>query len=162
MLGWRRPSPGARRDRRAGRVQGGGSRRKRSPGRAADRLRAGRAAPEINAATIRVAQPRRRRRRSAERRRLLRLARCITWAGEAPGAGRRAHNIDAWLREIERDGLEAIVVTASGCGSTIKDYGPMFADDPAYAEKARRVAALAKDPSEYFASLDLDYRIRKN
>ena len=44
------------------------------------------------------------------------------------------------------------MVTASGCGATIKDYGAMFADDPAYAEKAARVAALAKDPSEYLSA----------
>ncbi len=64
-------------------------------------------------------------------------------------------NVDAWTREIETVGLEAIVVTASGCGATIKDYGVMLADDPAYAVKAARVAALAKDPSELLASLEL-------
>ncbi|MDE3174683.1 MAG: glycolate oxidase subunit GlcF [Pseudomonadota bacterium] len=66
-------------------------------------------------------------------------------------------NIDAWTREIEGEGLEAIVVTASGCGATIKDYAAMLADDPAYAAKAARVAALAKDPSEYLLGLDLSF-----
>ncbi len=61
------------------------------------------------------------------------------------------------MREIEGEGLEAIVVTASGCGSTIKDYGYMLRDDPAYAEKAKRVSALAKDVSEIAAALDLPY-----
>ncbi|SFE87425.1 glycolate oxidase subunit GlcF [Methylobacterium sp. 13MFTsu3.1M2] len=62
--------------------------------------------------------------------------------------------IDAWDAEIA-EGLDAILVTASGCGTTIKDYGFMFRDDPAYAEKARRVSSLAKDVTEYLALLDL-------
>jgi glycolate oxidase iron-sulfur subunit len=66
-------------------------------------------------------------------------------------------DIDAWTREIEGEGLEAIVVTASGCGATIKDYGYMLRDDPAYAKKAARVAALARDVSEVAGALDLDF-----
>ena len=66
-------------------------------------------------------------------------------------------NIDAWTREIDDAGLEAIVVTASGCGATIKDYGALLADDPAYAAKAARIAALARDVNEYVAQLDLAY-----
>ncbi len=66
-------------------------------------------------------------------------------------------DIDAWTREMERGGLEAIVVTASGCGATIKDYGHMLRDDPAYAEKAKAVAALAKDVCEVVGGLDLDF-----
>jgi glycolate oxidase iron-sulfur subunit len=56
--------------------------------------------------------------------------------------------IDAWWPRIERGEIEAIVFTASGCGSTVKDYGHLLAEDPAYREKAQRVAALAKDLSE--------------
>ena len=67
-------------------------------------------------------------------------------------------DIDAWTREIDGGGLEAIVVTASGCGATIKDYGYMLRDDPAYAKKAARVAALAKDISEVAGALDLDLK----
>jgi glycolate oxidase iron-sulfur subunit len=67
-------------------------------------------------------------------------------------------DIDAWTREIEGEGLEAIVVTASGCGATIKDYGYMLRDDPAYAKKAARVAALAKDVSEVAGAVDLDFK----
>ena len=67
-------------------------------------------------------------------------------------------DIDAWTREIEGEGLEAIVVTASGCGATIKDYGYMLRDDPAYAKKAARVAALARDVSEVAGALDLDFK----
>ncbi|WP_018261985.1 glycolate oxidase subunit GlcF [Methylobacterium sp. WSM2598] len=63
--------------------------------------------------------------------------------------------IDAWIAEMDGPGLDAIVVTTSGCGTTIKDYGFMFRDDPAYAEKARRVSALAKDVTEYVAAIGL-------
>jgi glycolate oxidase iron-sulfur subunit len=66
-------------------------------------------------------------------------------------------DIDAWMREIEGEGLDAIVVTASGCGATIKDYGAMFVDDAAYAGKAARAATLAKDVSEYLLELDLAF-----
>ncbi len=72
--------------------------------------------------------------------------------GQALAAARA--NVDAWTSEIDGEGLEAILVTASGCGATIKDYGAMLADDPAYAGKAARVAALARDPSEYLIGLD--------
>lgn len=56
-------------------------------------------------------------------------------------------NIDAWWPRIEA-GAEAIVSTASGCGVTVKEYGHLLAGDPAYADKARRISALAKDISE--------------
>ena len=56
-------------------------------------------------------------------------------------------NIDAWWPEIE-SGAEAIVMTASGCGTMVKDYGHHLERDPAYAEKAARVSALTKDISE--------------
>jgi glycolate oxidase iron-sulfur subunit len=65
------------------------------------------------------------------------------------------NNVDAWTRELEAGGLDAIVVTASGCGTTIKDYGFVLRLDPAYAEKAERISALAKDVTEYLATLDL-------
>jgi glycolate oxidase iron-sulfur subunit len=56
-------------------------------------------------------------------------------------------NIDAWWPLIE-DGVEAIVVTASGCGTMVSDYGHMMRDDPAYAEKAARVSTLFRDLSQ--------------
>jgi glycolate oxidase iron-sulfur subunit len=56
-------------------------------------------------------------------------------------------NIDAWWPHIEH-GAEAIVITASGCGVTVKEYGHYLGQDPAYAEKARRISELAKDISE--------------
>jgi glycolate oxidase iron-sulfur subunit len=78
---------------------------------------------------------------------------------EAPALDQARANVDAWIREIENGGLEAIVITASGCGATIKDYGYMLADDPAYAQKAAKVAALARDATEYIASLDLTFAV---
>jgi len=56
-------------------------------------------------------------------------------------------NIDAWWPHLEA-GVEAIVATASGCGVQIKDYAHILSDDAAYAEKAARVSALCRDPSE--------------
>lgn len=70
-------------------------------------------------------------------------------------------NIDAWIAEMDGEGLDAIIITASGCGTTIKDYGFMFRDDPAYAEKAARVSAIAKDVTEYVMSLDLREPVRE-
>lgn len=64
-------------------------------------------------------------------------------------------NIDAWTAEIEGEGLDAILITASGCGTTIKDYGFMFRNEPTYAEKAAKVAALAKDITEFAETLEL-------
>jgi glycolate oxidase iron-sulfur subunit len=64
-------------------------------------------------------------------------------------------NIDAWMEEIDGEGLDAIVVTASGCGTTIKDYRHLFRHEPAYAERAKRVSELALDITEYLARLDL-------
>jgi glycolate oxidase iron-sulfur subunit len=72
---------------------------------------------------------------------------------DALAAARR--NVDAWMRAVDTGGLDAIIVTASGCGTTIKDYGFMLRLDPAYAEKAARVSALAMDVTEYLARLDL-------
>jgi glycolate oxidase iron-sulfur subunit len=65
------------------------------------------------------------------------------------------NNIDAWTRAIEVAPLDAILVTVSGCGTTIKDYGFMLRSDPAYAAKAARISELAKDVTEYLATLDL-------
>jgi glycolate oxidase iron-sulfur subunit len=104
-------------------------------------------APGINAAAARV------------------LDRCGISLIEAPGAGccgaLRFHLnyqergrgdmralIDAWWPMVERGEVEAIVTTASGCGATVKDYGHLLAQDPAYRDKAARIAALAKDLSE--------------
>ncbi len=63
------------------------------------------------------------------------------------------NNVDAWTREIEGGGLDAILITASGCGTTIKDYGFMLRTDPAYRDKAAKVSGLTKDITEYLAKL---------
>lgn len=63
-------------------------------------------------------------------------------------------NIDAWWPLIE-EGAEAIMVTASGCGVMVKEYGHLLAEDSQYAEKAQRVAELAKDISEVLTGEDL-------
>jgi len=68
---------------------------------------------------------------------------------EALGYMRR--NVDAWWPHIER-GVEAIVVTASGCATTTSSYGHHLSRDPAYAEKAKRVSALSRDLSEIIAA----------
>ena len=60
-------------------------------------------------------------------------------------------NIDAWWAHVER-GAEAIVVTASGCGVMVHEYGHLLAQDPRYADKAARIAALARDPVELVAA----------
>lgn len=63
-------------------------------------------------------------------------------------------NIDAWWPHIEA-GAEAIVITASGCGTLVKDYGHFLQDDPRYAEKAARVSQICRDVSEILAEEDL-------
>ncbi len=73
------------------------------------------------------------------------LSHHLSATDEARGIVRR--NIDAWWPHVEQ-GVEAIVVTASGCGVMVKDYGHFLAHDPSYAAKARRIADLARDPIE--------------
>jgi glycolate oxidase iron-sulfur subunit len=65
-------------------------------------------------------------------------------------------NITAWLAEADRDGLDAILITTSGCGTVIKDYGFMLREDKDFAAPAAKVSALAKDITEYVSGIDLD------
>ncbi|KHK65545.1 glycolate oxidase subunit GlcF [Pseudomonas frederiksbergensis] len=74
---------------------------------------------------------------------------------QAAGLDRARRNIDAWWPAVE-SGAEAIVQTASGCGAFIKDYGHLLSTDPAYADKAARVSALAKDLVEVLRDEPLD------
>jgi glycolate oxidase iron-sulfur subunit len=106
--------------------------------------------PNINAATARV---------------LDRLGISLVAADEAGCCGALAHhlndtadglaaarrNIDAWLPHLEA-GVEAIVMTASGCGVMVKDYGWLLRHDPRYADKAARVSAATGDISEILAA----------
>jgi glycolate oxidase iron-sulfur subunit len=65
-----------------------------------------------------------------------------------------AGNIRAWMAEVQGEGLDAIVINTSGCGTTVKDYGHMFRDEPLAAEAAK-VSGLAMDISELLMKLDL-------
>jgi glycolate oxidase iron-sulfur subunit len=64
-------------------------------------------------------------------------------------------NIDAWAAEKEKFGLDAVVINASGCGTTVKEYGFSLRADPRYAEKARWVSSVTKDISELMSELRL-------
>jgi len=63
------------------------------------------------------------------------------------GLSAMRHNIDVWLPYLDQ-GAEALVMTASGCGATVKEYGYLLRNDPQYAEKAARISAATKDISE--------------
>ncbi len=60
-------------------------------------------------------------------------------------------NIDAWWPAVEA-GAEALIVTASGCGVSVREYGHLLRDDPAYAARAARIGELARDPVEVIAA----------
>ncbi|MCA3573832.1 MAG: glycolate oxidase subunit GlcF [Aestuariivirga sp.] len=106
--------------------------------------------PGINAATIRL---------------LTRLGFEVVVSGEEACCGSLTHHlgleedalararrsIDQWTKAE----VDAVIITASGCGTTIKDYGHMLRLDPAYAEKARAISAKAKDVSEFLLAQDL-------
>jgi glycolate oxidase iron-sulfur subunit len=73
-------------------------------------------------------------------------------------------NVDAWWPYVAGEAgaapVEAIVMTASGCGVTVKEYGHLLAHDPAYAEKARRVSALTRDLSEVMPAFEAELAAR--
>jgi glycolate oxidase iron-sulfur subunit len=62
-------------------------------------------------------------------------------------------NILAWEHAMVEAPLDAILVTASGCGTSVKDYGHLLAQDPAYADRAKAISALAKDVTEFLADM---------
>lgn len=64
-------------------------------------------------------------------------------------------NVQAWVREMDGEGLDAILVNASGCGSTVKDYAHLLAQESDHIEPARRVAQIAMDISEWLGKIDL-------
>ena len=112
-------------------------------------------APQINEATVRL---------------LTRLGVEVVVADGAGCCGSLVHHlgktdqshaqakaaIDAWTRELDAGGLDAIVINSSGCGTQIKDYGFMFRDDPGYADKAARISQLARDVTELVAELEIE------
>jgi glycolate oxidase iron-sulfur subunit len=111
-------------------------------------------APEINEATIRLLS-----RHGAE----VVIAKGAGCCGslthhlgkERPSLRFARANIDAWSRELARGGLDAVVVNASGCGTTVKDYGFMLREDAAYADEAARISAIARDVTEIMSDLGL-------
>lgn len=68
-------------------------------------------------------------------------------------------NVASWSRLIEQGGLEAILVTASGCGTSLKDYGHLLRHEPAWAARAAQVSALARDISEFLVAAGLPPRV---
>ena len=72
-----------------------------------------------------------------------------------------AANVRSWMREMDGDGLDAIVINTSGCGTTVKDYGHMFRKAP-LAPVAERVSGIAMDISELLVQLDLPRCANKN
>ncbi len=111
--------------------------------------------PEINAATIRLLT------RHGCEIVIAEGAECCGALVHHMGKEERAHaqakrTIDAWWRVHEAAPLDAVVINTSGCGTTVKDYGFMFRGDPAYAEKAAKISALARDVSELMAELGLE------
>lgn len=79
---------------------------------------------------------------------------------EADARAQAKRNIDAWMKEIDKEPVDAIVSNASGCGTMVKDYGFLFRNDPAYAEKAAEISALAKDVSELLVEFPLGAPVR--
>jgi len=117
-------------------------------------------APEINEATIRLLT-----RHGCEVVVARRSGCCGSLAHhlgqEAAALGFARANIDAWERERLASGLDAIAINASGCGTTVKDYGFMLREEPAFAEKAARIASLARDITEVIATLGLSPPLRE-
>ncbi len=69
-----------------------------------------------------------------------------------------AANVEAWWRETREgggEGLDAVIVNASGCGTMVKDYGNLFRDDPVWADKANAISAIACDITELMAEIGL-------
>jgi glycolate oxidase iron-sulfur subunit len=68
---------------------------------------------------------------------------------EASAIVQAKRNIDAWLKEMAKGPIDAIIINASGCGTMVKDYSHLLKADPKYAEPARRVSELARDICEF-------------
>ncbi len=64
-------------------------------------------------------------------------------------------NIDAWTKEMARGNVDAVIINASGCGTTVKDYGHMLRHDPDYADRAAKIASLARDITEYLSEVSI-------
>ncbi len=81
------------------------------------------------------------------------------------GQEERAHvkaraNVDAWSRELEGAGLDAIIINTSGCGTTVKDYGFLLRQEPAYAARAATLGAMTRDITEFMSEIGLQAPVR--
>ena len=75
---------------------------------------------------------------------------------EAAALAMARRNIDAWLKVMEKgDPVDAVVINASGCGTTVKDYGHMLKHEPKYAERAARIADMTRDVTEFLATYEM-------
>jgi glycolate oxidase iron-sulfur subunit len=75
---------------------------------------------------------------------------------EAAGLAMARRNVEAWLRVMEKgERVDAVIVNASGCGTTVKDYGHMLKGDAKYAESAARIAGMTRDITEFLAAYDM-------
>jgi glycolate oxidase iron-sulfur subunit len=74
---------------------------------------------------------------------------------EAEAVDQAKRNVDAWMKVIGKGPVDAIVINASGCGTTVKDYGHLLKHEPAYAKQAAEISALARDVAEFLAAYDL-------
>jgi glycolate oxidase iron-sulfur subunit len=79
---------------------------------------------------------------------------------QAGGLQDMRHNIDAWWPYVEGGQVEAIVMTASGCGVTVKEYGHLLAHDSAYAAKAERISGMTLDLSELMPQFEAELATR--
>jgi glycolate oxidase iron-sulfur subunit len=80
---------------------------------------------------------------------------------EAAALAAARQNTDAWMRELDREGLDAILTTASGCGTVLKDYGHMLRGDSHYADSARQVSRITQDILEFICNIKyLKYTMR--
>ena len=73
---------------------------------------------------------------------------------ESEAIAQAKRNVDAWTKLMDKGPVDAIIINASGCGTTVKDYGHLLAREPAYAERAARIASLTRDVAEFVAEFD--------
>jgi glycolate oxidase iron-sulfur subunit len=74
---------------------------------------------------------------------------------EADAKRQIRRNVDAWSKEMGKGQIDAIIINASGCGTTVKDYGYLLRDDPAYADRAAKISSLARDVSEFLVEYEI-------
>ncbi|MDX1541140.1 MAG: heterodisulfide reductase-related iron-sulfur binding cluster, partial [Geminicoccaceae bacterium] len=79
---------------------------------------------------------------------------------EEPALAAARQNVAAWCEEIEDSGLDAVIINASGCGTTVKDYGFMLRDDPEWSDRAARIAMMTRDITEYLLEIGLGPAVR--